>query len=698
MAEPRAGKEAGKRIELGPDVVQEFLLKTTLFSDPAVAFGVAERLEVWEVPAGTQMIRAGTPGNFMCILARGKASLAAVNASTGELSVLEPLRTGDHFGEMGPLLGAGHTHTVVADETCVYLRIPGDVLESLLDKVPSFSRALAKRLSMRVVQVGMLALRAGGDAGRASRTPVEPPKAPAAQPVPSNVIPFVEVSEFEPPPNVIAMVPERVVLEQRVLPLELNGDVLTVGMVAPKNESAVAEVEKVLHRVSVKPVAISHDDYQHALVRFRLTGPDLDLKAGGGLRPENLTFDVVDSEREADKAIRVIGDEVVRAVNKILCAAIEREASDVHIEPDTTGVRVRFRVHGVLQDWNEYIAPSFAKGIAARLKILSGLDITERRLPQDGRIAVNAGRREVDMRISTLPASRGEKVVLRVFEAAGMSRGIERTFAEKSLLSTVRRILGQKTGAILVAGGTGSGKSTTLYSMINEQRKLRPDSNVVMVEDPIEYRLQGVTQVQVNHGIGLDFAHVLRSILRQDPDVIALGETRDTETARIALEAAMTGHLLLTSLHANNAIASVQRLQTLECPRELIAQSVALVLVQRLVRRLCPGCTRADPPAPILQESLAARRLVEKGSQIRIPRAVGCDGCGRTGYLGRTAVIESLVVTDDIRNALMSGQPMNEVEKLALQSKALTPFHSYASYLMTRNLISGADALMAVAG
>jgi len=699
MADARAGRggDVGKRIELEPDVVQGFLLKTSLFSDPGVAFGVAERLEVWEVPAGTQIIRAGTPGEFMCILARGRASVAAVNASTGELNVLESLRTGDHFGEMGPLLGAGHTHTILAEETCVYLKVPGDVLESLLNKVPSFSRALAKRLSMRVVQLGMLAVRAGTDMGRVSKSPAEPKTKSPATASDGEVIPFAEVSDFEPTPNVISMIPERIVLEQRVLPLELKEDQLIVGMVAPKNEAAIAEVSRVLHRVTVKPVAISADDFQHALVRFRLTG-DQDHKAAAGIRPEALTFDIVDSEREADKAIRVIGDEVVRAVNKILCAAIEREASDVHIEPDTSGVKVRFRVHGVLQDWNEYVAPSFAKGISARLKILSGLDITERRMPQDGRIAVNVGRREVDMRISTLPASRGEKVVLRVFEAAGMNRGLERTFVDKSLLSAVRKILGRKTGAILVAGATGSGKSTTLYSMLNEQRRMRPDSNVVMVEDPVEYRLQGVTQVQINHSIGLDFAQVLRSILRQDPDVIALGETRDTETARIALEAAMTGHLLLTSLHANNAIASLQRLETLGCPRELIAQSVALVLVQRLVRRLCPSCTRSDNPAPVLLDSLASRGLVEKGAAIRIPRAMGCEGCGRTGYLGRVAVIESLIINEEVRNTLMSGRPMHEVEESAIKSQVLTPFHASASYLMTCNLISGADALMAVAG
>jgi type II secretory ATPase GspE/PulE/Tfp pilus assembly ATPase PilB-like protein len=302
------------------------------------------------------------------------------------------------------------------------------------------------------------------------------------------------------------------------------------------------------------------------------------------------------------------------------------------------------------------------------------------------------------MCISTLPASRGEKVVLRVFEASSAMRPLERIFLEPGLLATVRETLGRSVGAILVGGGTGSGKSTTLYSLLNERRNVLPDQNVLMVEDPIEYRLQGVTQVQLNPAVSLGFAQVLRSMLRQDPDVIALGETRDAESARIALEAAMTGHLVLTSLHANDAFSALQRLESLECPRELIAQSVSLILVQRLVRRLCPKCVRLEPPAPILQESLAARKIVETEARVNLPRAVGCDECGQAGFVGRVAVIESLRVNDEVRNAIMTGQTLVDVARAATSSQAFLPFHRYAAYLMARPLISAADALVAVAG
>src|SRR6185312_13003322 len=232
-----------------------------------------------------------------------------------------------------------------------------------------------------------------------------------------------------------------------------------------------------------------------------------------------------------------------------------------------TGMRVRFRVEGLLHDWNEPITPSAAKSVVARVKVLAGLDITERRLPQDGRIGLTAGKRDIDLRVSTLPANRGEKIVMRILEAAGSTRALEQIFFEPSVLAAARKALNRPYGGIVVGGPTGSGKTSTLYAVLNERKNTRPDTNIIMVEDPIEYRLPGVTQVQVNAAVGLGFAQVLRSMLRQDPDVIVVGEMRDQDTARIGLEAAMTGHLLLTSLHANNCIAALQRLENLGCGR-----------------------------------------------------------------------------------------------------------------------------------
>ncbi|HVI22502.1 MAG TPA: GspE/PulE family protein, partial [Myxococcales bacterium] len=390
--------------------------------------------------------------------------------------------------------------------------------------------------------------------------------------------------------------------------------------------------------------------------------------------------------------------EVIRFVNKILVAALDREASDIHIEPASTGPRIRFRVNGVLQDWNEPIPPAATiKTITARIKVLAGLDITERRLPQDGRIGFSAGKRDVDLRVSTLPANRGEKIAMRVLEA-GATRKLQQIFYEEKTLAAVRRGLDRPYGGIIVGGPTGSGKTSTLYAMLSERRSTRPDTNILTVEDPIEYRLSGITQVQVSAASGLTFARTLRSLLRQDPDVIVVGETRDQETAVLALEAAMTGHLVLTSIHANTAVAALQRLENLGCSQALISQSVALILVQRLVRRLCQTCKRLEPLPGALAEALVVRKVIDRSQMgMPMPVAFGCEACNHTGQAGRAVVVESLSLTDELRNAIAAGRPLPEIETMALQSGALLPFASYAAALLERQLAGATEVLGALA-
>ena len=309
---------------------------------------------------------------------------------------------------------------------------------------------------------------------------------------------------------------------------------------------------------------------------------------------------------------------------------------------------------------------------------------------------MTTGKREIDLRVSTLPANRGEKIALRILEAAGSTRALEQIFFEPTVLAAARKALNRPYGGIVIAGPTGSGKTSSLYALLNERKITRPDTNIIMVEDPIEYRLAGVTQVQVSAAAGLGFPQVLRSMLRQDPDVIVVGEMRDEDTARIALEAAMTGHLLLTSLHANHAISAVQRLENLGTGRALIAQSVHLVLVQRLVRKLCSACRKLDAAAPALLESLVARRIVDKGQQT-LPRAVGCDACGGTGYVGRAAVVEALQINDAVREAIAAGRSLADVHHIATETRALTPFIDYARHLLQKQIISASEVLLSVA-
>jgi type II secretory ATPase GspE/PulE/Tfp pilus assembly ATPase PilB-like protein len=513
-----------------------------------------------------------------------------------------------------------------------------------------------------------------------------------------DAIRFVRVSAYDPSPQVVATVPAKLIRQHRLLPLEVRDRTITVGMVDPTNSASRAELQRVLATASVVVVAISQDDFNEAYVRLRI-----DSSAGRGSKPtsevvppEQLVFELADQERDP-KQPGPVGDEVVGLANRMIAHAIERGASDVHVDHNVNGPRVRFRVQGQLYGWDYAIPASHGKGLVARLKVLAGLDVTERRLPQDGRLGVRIGRREVDIRISTIPTSRGEKVALRVFEGAAMLRALETIFHDAAILDEVRAALQRPYGAIVVAGPTGSGKTSTLYAALGERIRTRPDTNALTVEDPIEYRLAGVTQVQVNHAVDLGFAKVLRAMLRQDPDVIMVGEVRDDDTAHIALEAAMTGHLMLTSLHANNALGVVQRFEHLRCGRPLIGQSLALVLVQRLARRLCARCTTLELPPPVVLENLAAQGLADRRTPLPLPRAVGCPECGQTGYSGRVAVVEMLALDDALRGLVMAGVPLPEIERAATESGALISFRSSALDLMGRQLISPAEALLILA-
>jgi type IV pilus assembly protein PilB len=682
--------------------VEAFLSRAVLFRkcDPSIIAKVAPLLHGLECPKGAPLIVAGAANDGLGIVFSGRVELQLPDGSGAEV-----LQSGDHFGEAALLTGEPSPYGAITIEPSRILWLPGTIAQSMFARVPAITDALGRRLA---AQVGRLAALQRGPAAVAPEmvavdaaiAAVPQPGQPALGPAqPSQqVVPFVELADYDLQPAVLALISTKLMRLHRILPLALDGHTLTVGMVAPRNTAALAELRRTLQTVELAVVAISQDDFNHAVARFRLD-PAVAARPGKGpsVNPDSLVFETAAEEREP-APVRGVGDDVIRFVNRLIVAGLDREASDIHIEPTAGAPRVRFRIHGALEEWAEPLPSSAAlKAVSARIKVLAGLDITERRLPQDGRIGISAGKREVDLRVSTLPANRGEKIVLRILEAAGSTRPLEQIFFEANTLQTVRRALNRPYGAILVGGPTGSGKTSTLYSALNERKTTRPDTNIMMVEDPIEYRLQGVTQVQVNPGAGLSFAHALRAMLRQDPDVIVVGETRDNETAQLALESSMTGHLVLTSLHANNAVGGIQRLENLGCGRQLIAQSLALVLVQRLVRKLCGNCRQVGPTPPALLETLVARKVIDPRINPPLPHAVGCDACGRTGYVGRAVVVESLSITDEVRNALAAGRPLSEVEALALSSRALTPYSTYAAHLLSRQIISVNEALLTLA-
>jgi len=678
---------------LSEAAIAEFLRRSFLFRDgpPEVARKVAPHIEVIEAPAGTLLVRAGTHEQSIGIMMQGTASVSMSNPESVSGTTLFTIGVGDHFGEVGLLLGASQPHDVIAEQSCVVLTLREAAVTQLCEKIPSFAQAMAASLAARLVKTS-------------TSRPPPPPRSGvsgsdrgAALPRAGETVPFVRVSSYGPLDSVIDMVPVQIIQQHRMIPLELRDRVLTVGMVDPFNEAALTDLRRVLQNAQPRVVAISGDDFTTATRRLRLHASAQYGRRGQHVDPNAVLFDEADSRRDSERSVQRAGEQVVALAAEVVAAGLERGASDIHLEPERGGVRIRFRVNGLLSDWEQTVQMHVARALIARFKVLAGLDIAERRRPQDGRIGVRVGRRDVDLRVSTLPASEGEKLVMRVFEAAAMLRPLDQIFVEQRTLSAIREVLQRPYGAIVVAGPTGSGKTSSLYAALHERRTIRPDTNIITVEDPVEYRLDGVTQVQVHHAIGLGFAHVLRAILRQDPDVVMVGEVRDEETAQLALEAAMTGHLVLTSIHANNASAVIQRFENFGCHRTVIAESMALVLIQRLARRLCPQCTVVEEVPELLREALVARGLYDPEHPTAFPRATGCDSCDQTGFLGRVAVVESLRLTDPIRSMLMANRPLGDAIELAVESGAIIRFPSYASFMMERRLIGPSQALLAVA-
>ena len=693
------------RVKVPADKILPFLARSYLFKavDKAVVGKVAPMLQGLECAEGSELVTAGKVNDGIGILFSGKAQVL-LPSSGGELLPVEDLEPGDHFGEVGALLGKPSPCFVIASEPSRILWLPATTAQSLIANVPAVGEALARRLTERVVTFAAVERPRGPEVMsdiesqllETMNPAIEAQPLQTVQPEPDGAIHFAEVRDFDLSPSVLSMVPGKLVRSYRLLPVRLAGNLLTVAMVNPRDAAGLSELRRTLPAVTIVPVAIGLEDFNSALVRLKLDDSGKSrAQSAARINPDSFQFELNDPERDAPA--RQVGDDSIKLVNRVIAAALEREASDIHIEPTQQGFRVRFRVNGVLQEWADAIPQGTSlKGITARIKVLAGLDITERRLPQDGRIGVTAGRREIDLRVSTLPANRGEKIALRVLEAAGSTRPLDQIFFEAGVLAAIRKALNRPYGGIVIAGPTGSGKTSSLYSILNERKVTRPDTNIIMVEDPIEYRLPGVVQVQVNAAAGLGFAQVLRAMLRQDPDVIVLGEMRDEVSAQLALEAAMTGHLLLTSLHANNAVAALQRLENLGCGRALIAQSIHLVLVQRLVRKLCSACRKLDPPTPALLESLVSRKIVDKGTQV-LPHATGCDACAGTGYVGRTVVVEALQITDPVREAISAGKSLSEVETVAEDNRALLPFIDYARVLLQKQVISASEVLLSLA-
>ena len=475
-------------------------------------------------------------------------------------------------------------------------------------------------------------------------------------------LPFVELVDYPVDRVAVGLVPAAVCRRYDVLPIAITDGRLVLAMVDPGNVFALDDVRSAA-RMSISPVVAERNDLLAATDRYH--------RADGELSDLTTALEEENGPSEAESSLGDALDDdvpIVRFVNLIVSQAIQDRASDIHIEPAERDLRVRYRIDGVLHEMQR--APrTIQNGVISRLKIMSDIDIAERRKPQDGRMSVMHAGRKIDLRVATLPTVWGEKIVMRILDNAESDMKLSDLGLLERNAEAFRQSYMKPYGMILVTGPTGSGKSTTLYTTLHTVA--RPEINVITVEDPVEYRMAGINQVQVNPKAGLTFASALRSILRSDPDVVLLGEIRDHETAQISIEAALTGHLVLSTLHTNDAPSAVTRLTEMEIEPFLVGSALDCVVAQRLARRLCERCKEAYQPE--LSELSILRLAVEPGEEAPvIHRPVGCSTCSNTGYRGRIALHEVMLVTEEIERHAVARSSSAEIMRTAQEQGMLT--------------------------
>lgn len=470
-------------------------------------------------------------------------------------------------------------------------------------------------------------------------------------------VPHVDLSTMCIIPTIAALIPVALAERHQIIPIKKQGKKITLAMVDPTNFYAIDDV-RMVSSCDVEPVIATEKDVMRA-IRESYGVQDLVDKAVNKIRTDD--GNLSDTMQTADDA------PIISLVNSLISQGINDMASDIHIEPQEKTLRVRFRIDGMLREVGSFPRDIHA-GIIARIKIISEMDISEKRIPQDGRIRIREAGRDVDVRVSTLPTIMGEKVVMRLLDQKAVILDINKLGFSAKNRAIYSKLYSQSYGMILVTGPTGSGKTTTLYSTLITVNS--PTKNIITLEDPVEYRLPGINQVQVNPKTGLTFASGLRSILRQDPNVVLVGEIRDTETADIAIRASLTGHVVFSTLHTNDAAGTITRLLDMDVEPFLVASSVLGVIAQRLVRILCPECKKTYQPAP---DSLERTFLgVAPTEPLTLYRRSGCSRCDNQGYRGRMAIHEVLVINATIREAINRKASSDEISKLAIQQGMTT--------------------------
>ncbi|MBM3246881.1 MAG: type II/IV secretion system protein [Candidatus Omnitrophica bacterium] len=476
-------------------------------------------------------------------------------------------------------------------------------------------------------------------------------------------IPMLNLSNYSVPTGIMETFPEETARTHKVIPVAKFGNILTLAVSDPFDIVAVDSIKAIskldIQLVLSTPSQISKsiEDYygrinlEKAVVGEEVSGAER-VKLKSALEQEKVN---IKETTELSQKTQIVG-----IVNDMLAQALKERASDIHIEPYPDTLRVRYRIDGVLQEKKSLVKKRDEQAIIARLKILAKLDITQRRLPQDGRISLRLDSRDIDLRVSVLPLVTGEKMVLRILEKGSLQLDLERLGFSTYAFEAFKKASIKPHGMILLTGPTGSGKSTTLYALLN--RLNNNEKNLITIEDPVEYHMKGITQIQVKSEIGLTFANILRAVLRQNPDVVMVGEIRDFETVDIAIKAALTGHLILSTLHTNDSPSAIVRLMNMGVEPFLIASTVTLIAAQRLCRKVCPECKE---PHQVSVASLVGLPADFKETKATFYRGKGCKHCNNTGYFGRVAVVEALLIDDTLRQKILKKASLAEIREYA---------------------------------
>jgi len=655
----------------------EFLKSVKLFSElgPNGLAKLAACVKRVEFPPSEIIVREGAPGISMYIIYSGMIEVRKKDPDTGIDFLVARLKAGDVVGEMSLLTGKPRSATVTTLLPTVALTLSRADFQNVFAHDAEISLGLARVLAERLE-----------DANR--QVGIE----------------FISLLKSKFDPKVVALIPQSLCLLHKIVPTAYSTNTITLAMVNPSNLVAFDDVRRYLKGVVIEPQVCTDEDFTKFMNTIYPELLGLNKKKGEGEKDQSpAPTSLEDLQAQVLSGLEVQEEEVeetqsaaeltsaaedapiVRIANNILALAIKKRASDIHIEPGENGVSLRLRIDGVM-----HVETIFSRKIQlplmSRFKILARLDISERRMPQDGRISIKIEDRAIDFRVSTVPAKFGEKIVMRILDKSGSLLPLDKIIMHLPTCEKLRWMISQPYGIIYITGPTGSGKTTTLYSSLNEINS--PEVNISTAEDPIEYDLTGLCQVQTHKDIGLDFARILRAFLRQDPDIVLVGETRDQETAKISVEAALTGHLVFTTLHTNDAPGSFTRLEEMGIEPFLMANSTIGIMAQRLARRLCQNC---KVPAEIDETTLSYFGYT-KDNAPTFYKGEGCEKCNHSGKKGRVGIYELLVMNDELKRPVARGAKTDEIRNLAI-ANGMKTLKDYAMFLMAEGATSVDEVL-----